>query len=220
MNLAQALLELPRPVAQAVYAFVLLPAQDQHPEQAALPEGWPALSTRARSLTLSPEQDTRWTAQLDWRQLPQRLCMLPQQVLERLSWYLGLTLNSAALRQVVLRTELSQLTEQGMNETDWSFIHSLPPSNTQPQPAPATDLTPTALQRRGWQALGQLAQQLPPVLAQRLGWKMPPWALQTPTRAEAPQALQQAVACAYPQVVNAWNPDWDNSLLAQATKGV
>ena len=219
MNLAQALLELPRPVAQSVYAFVLLPAQDLHPEQTGLPEGWPELSSRARSLILAPEQDTRWTSQLDWRQLPQRLCMLPQQVLEHVSWHVGLALHSVALRQVVLRTQLEQLAQQGMGEADWSFVHSLSTRGTQPRPAPDVALDVTSLQRSGWQGLGQLAQQLPQALMQRLGWKMPPWVLQAQNSVLEPLALQEALTFSYPHVVNAWNPEWDNSLMAQATKG-
>jgi hypothetical protein len=219
MNLVNALLDLPRPVAQAIYDFVLIPAQDLHPEQSHLPEGWPELTPRAHSLVLAPDQDIRWTEQLDWNHLPQRLCMLPQHVLETLSWHLGLALNSSALRQVVLRTQIEQLTQQGMSQADWSFVHSLPSRDAQPRPAPVAPLAVTSVQRSGWQALGHLAKQLPLALQKRFGWKMPPWVMQAQNNAIEPATLQQALECAYPTVVNAWLPEWENSLLSQAKKG-
>jgi hypothetical protein len=219
MNLVNALLDLPRPVAKAIYDFVFLPAQDMHPEQSHLPDGLPELTPRAHSLILAPDQNIQWTEQLDWNQLPQRLCMLPQHVLETLSWHLGLVLNSSALRQVVLRTQIEQLTQQGMVQADWSFVHSLPAQDAQPRPAPVAPLAVNSLQHSGWQALGQLAKQLPPALQKRFGWKLPHWVKKPQGNSIESPTLQLALECAYPTVVNAWLPEWENSLLAQAKRG-
>jgi hypothetical protein len=207
MTLAQALLQWPQQVAQQVHAALFLPAADLHPQRARelVPKALWNLSAARLSPALAAPQ--AWQ-EFDGRRLPHRLALLPREVVDRVAWNLGLLISAPRLRQVVLRSELQQLADQGLDEDAWQLVLLV-------KGAPAAqDLGPIeqwgqAIKQRGESALLGLAEEIGGGLGQRLTFKL------APALPVAAPAATDLLDQAYTPVVQAWSAQWDRCL-AQA----
>ncbi len=230
MTLADAVLRLPRDVGQLVYAFLFAPLSQAHPERLPLPQSladtghaanvaaWGVLHPGDRSLAAG---ETAWHGQIDWRSPIHRLAMLPRNIIEALSWYLGLAVLGDRLRRVVIRDELLALQAAGVSAQHLDFVYSLPAVAAVKSPAAAPlgsgvspALSADLVWQAGWQALQSGTRSLPESLARRLSVKCPAMFDAGPEGTAAAVIEPALFLYVRDSVVSSWNAGFDSALEA------
>lgn len=248
---ARELLDLPAELGRLIHEFLFMPSLGGHPERVGLPEPFDRGGEEVRAIAieqglLGPPVGSRdaelCLGQIDWQSPLHRLALLPREILEALSWYLGLAACRDRLRRIVMRDELRALYAQGLSAEHLAFVYQLPEQprmsglSSVPESAQSVPVLPDwpqHIQAEGWSVLKAVQALLPDPIAARYELKLPPdrpsgvsaSGRAAPAGAEPGWGDSRPVAPGAPlfewvrgRIVAAWRPDFDARLAALAER--
>jgi hypothetical protein len=129
------LLGLPAELGRLIHEFLFRPGLGAHPERLALPSPFDQAGEVVQAVVierglLGPAAGSvdaeACLAQFDWQSPLHRIALLPRDILETLSWYLGLAACRDRLRRIVMRDELRALHARGLSAGHLAFVYQLP----------------------------------------------------------------------------------------------